>query len=135
VNDHEQSYLATGDPISAAVPVEYYRLAFEFLHLNLGNTIKEALLTKPAQLRAQILRGLVSPNVVLDGPVVWPVIKSALDEIEDEMKRVLERRSVAFWLHLYRRIGVSLHPEHDAEARHNIATTAAVRRAERLPAE
>jgi hypothetical protein len=113
VNDDEQSYLAAGDPISVTGAPEYYRLVFEFLHLDLKDTIKEALLTKPAQLRVQTLRGLVAPNVVLDGPVVWPAIKSALDKIEDEMKSVLKHRSVAFWLHLYRRIGVSLHPEHD----------------------
>jgi sterol desaturase/sphingolipid hydroxylase (fatty acid hydroxylase superfamily) len=36
---------------------------------------------------------------------------------------------------LWDRLMGTLHPEHDAEARHNIAATAAVRRAARVPAE
>ena len=41
------------------------------------------------------------------------------------MKSVLGKRSVAFWFHLYRRIGAFLHPHH--EDRTDDRTTALVR--------
>lgn len=97
----------------AQIGIQYHQAAFDYLHSTRHGEIESALLGQPARLRVEILRRLVPQNEVLDGPTIWPAVRTALDEIESEMKAVLERRSVPFWLHLYRRIGVFLHSGHD----------------------
>jgi hypothetical protein len=109
----DETTIAGNDPIPAQITLQYHQLAFNFLHATRRDEIEDALLKKPGQLRSEILERLVPRNVVLDGPTVWPTIKIALDEIENEMRAVLAHRSVPFWLHLYRRIGVHLHSAHD----------------------
>jgi len=42
----------------------------------------------------------------------WNLCRTYLDTIENQMAQILRRHSVFFWLHLYRRIGVGLSPEH-----------------------
>jgi hypothetical protein len=100
-------------PTPASVSPEYYQIAFEFLHRTRRAEIEQALLVKPAQPRSEIIGGLLSPNVVFEGPVIWPTIRTVLDKLEHEMRLHLEHRSTAFWLHPYRRVGVHLHRDHD----------------------
>jgi hypothetical protein len=45
--------------------------------------------------------------------IAWPAVRELLDVIEAEMAEVLRKRSVFFWLHIYRRIGVTLTPRHE----------------------
>jgi hypothetical protein len=114
VTSNERAASAAGQhPTPARVSPQYYQTAFEFLHRSRRTEIEQALLVKPAQLRSEIIGGLVASNVVFEGPVIWPTIRTALDKLEHEMRVRLEHRSTAFWLHLYRRVGVHLHRDHD----------------------
>lgn len=112
-------------PTQAIIGAEYHRLAFAYLEDKLRDRLEEALLARPRQIRSQILLNSVPANEILKGPEIWPAVKEALDQVELEMKSVLGKRSVAFWFHLYRRIGAFLHPHH--EDRTDDRTTALVR--------
>ncbi|SDH39076.1 MULTISPECIES: hypothetical protein [Bradyrhizobium] len=106
----------TSDPEErqpAVANVEYHRIAFLYLHATLRSKLEEALLARPKRIRSEALVRALPVNKILSGPDIWVTVKDVLDQIEREMKCVLERRSVAFWLHIYRRIGVMLHPEHE----------------------
>jgi hypothetical protein len=92
----------------------YHQLPFFYLHKALAPQISEALLDRPRSIRANALLRVVPIGVSLNGPVIWNDVRTVLAAIELEMKVVLEKRSVAFWLHLYRRLGVSLTPTHES---------------------
>jgi hypothetical protein len=100
-------------PTPAAASAEYHKIAFLYLEQTLAPQLEEALLLKPRSIRSQTILRALPTDQVLDGPSIWPVVKNTLDVIEQHMKEVLQRRSVAFWLHLYRRIGAFLHPQHE----------------------
>jgi hypothetical protein len=97
-----------------AVMVWYHEPAFALLHRRLGDRIEHALLTAPAQVLARHLIGRLPTKQEIAAEVAWPAVRGLLDVLEAEMADVLRTRSVCFWLHLYRRIGVMLHPHHES---------------------
>lgn len=104
----------SSQPIPAAVSgPEYYTVAFQYLERLLSKELEQALLLSPRQQRAAIILRLVQAHTVLDGPATWPIIKTALDDIEHQIAKLIGGHSVAFWMHLYRRIAPMLHPEHE----------------------
>lgn len=95
------------------VLVEYYQPAFELLHERLHEQVQEALLSEPASIRAKYLTENLPIGEEISPECAWPVARELLDMLEAAMAAVLRTRSVFFWLHLYRRIGVFLHPLHE----------------------
>jgi len=95
------------------VVVEYHQPAFELLHELHHDEIRKALLTEPVSLRAEFLRAKLPSNSVLEPAQLWPIARELLDYIDEAMRQVLSKRSVFFWFHLYRRIGLALHPMHE----------------------
>jgi hypothetical protein len=93
----------------------YHEPAFHLLHLRLADRIKHALLVAPTQVLAPHLVGRLPTGQEIAGEVAWPVARGLLDVLEAEMADVLRKRSVCFWLHVYRRIGVMLHPHHHSK--------------------
>jgi hypothetical protein len=91
----------------------YHEPAFHLLHQRLADRIEDALLTAPAQVLARHLAGRLPTAQEIAPEVAWPVFRELLDVVETEMADVLRERSVCFWLHVYRRIGVMLHPHHE----------------------
>jgi hypothetical protein len=93
----------------------YHEPAFLLLHQRLADRIERALLTEPAEVLARHLTGHLPTEQEIAGEVAWPVVRRLLNVLEAEMANVLRRRSVFFWLHIYRRIGVVLHPHHESK--------------------
>lgn len=50
---------------------------------------------------------------MVESELAWNLTIEILDLIDNEMRKLACRRSVAYWLHIYRRIGVFLSPEHE----------------------
>jgi hypothetical protein len=57
-------------------------------------------------------------NQVIESDIAWKGAREILDSIDNEMRNLVSRRSVAYWLHIYRRIGVYLSPEHEDKTDH-----------------
>ena len=55
---------------------------------------------------------------VIESEIAWNRAKEILDSIDNEMRTLVYRRSAAYWLHIYRRIGVYLSPEHEDKTDH-----------------
>jgi hypothetical protein len=100
-------------PGKIAFALEYTQIAFPFLGAKLSARLQAALEEKPRSIRSDYLLAKLPTNEELEAEVVWPVARALLDVLEAEMERVLERHSVFFWLHVYRRIGVMLSPGHE----------------------
>lgn len=57
--------------------------------------------------------GEFRPGDQIDSKIAWEFARKALDTLDSEMGQILSKRSAAYWLHIYRRIGVFLSPEHE----------------------
>jgi hypothetical protein len=110
---------------SGPIVLAYHQPAFEYLHHILSPAIDEALRGRPRTIRQSAILNAVTPGVLLEGPAIWAQVRKVLDVIEREMQSVLRGRSAAFWIHLYRRLGVSLDPRHENKT--DARTTALVR--------
>ena len=101
------------DERPSEVHLNYHQPAFELLHEKLGDQIEYELLVAPARLRADFLKSTLPLEQTVDSDTAWRVCQSLLQHLEDALCQTLSHRSVFFWIHLYRRIGVKLHPEHE----------------------
>ncbi len=90
---------------------QYYQIAFQYLYNNYSNDIREALLQRPPDLTRSYW-ALTPKQSLFVGTEAWEKLRNQLAVYETEMARIIAPHSVYFWLHLYRRIGVSLHPGH-----------------------
>lgn len=88
--------------------VEYYQDAFAYLHETLLSSLREATHARPQKVRAEYIQKSFPPETVLDGVAVWLDVRKLLDLLEASMATCLQRHSIFFWMHLYRRIGVML---------------------------
>ena len=88
--------------------------------------IEEVLYEAPKALRCQHFLPRLPFVNWLSGEAAWTIGSDYLQAIEGEAAQVLARHSVFFWLHLYRRIGVSLGSGHDDKT--DAATVGLVRR-------
>jgi hypothetical protein len=101
----------SGEP--TAVHWDYHQAAFLVLRERLADRIEHALLTAPVAVRARHLTEHLPVDREVAADVAWPVARVLLNVLEAEMAEVLRKHSVFFWMHVYRRIGVLLHPHHE----------------------
>jgi hypothetical protein len=103
------------DPVGVRpnVVLFYHQPAFLLLGENLTDRIEHALLTAPAAVRARYLVERLPVEQEVAADLAWPVVRGLLDVLEAEMAEVLRKRSVFFWMHIYRRIGVKLASRHE----------------------
>ena len=92
--------------------LHYHQAAFLLLAQRLKDKIEYALLTSPVAVRARHITDHLPVDQEVAADVAWPVARDLLEVLEAEMAEVLRKRSVFFWMHIYRRIVVMLHPYH-----------------------
>src|ERR687896_1085433 len=90
--------------------LHYHQAAFLLLAQRLKDKIEYALLTSPVAVRARHITDHLPVDQEVAADVAWPVARDLLEVLEGEMAEVLRKRSVFFWMHIYRRIVVMLHP-------------------------
>jgi hypothetical protein len=109
------SSMQTEDTSQVPVQLEYYQPAFQLLHLKLGRRIQEAATTEPRAFVAGLVKAYLSRGTPVPPRDAWPEVRKILDMIEGEIGVLLRSRSVFFWLHVYRRIGVMLSRDEEGE--------------------
>ena len=93
----------------------YHTLTFGSLLVDLNSELHHALIEKPQQLRSQRLTlGALFPTP-RSGEDAWNILYSYLGDLEAELAAILSRRPVQHWIHIYRRLGVELSPDHDRQ--------------------
>ncbi|RWM17822.1 hypothetical protein [Mesorhizobium sp.] len=90
---------------------EYYHPAFFYLHESLKKELHAASVTTPTDFRRKLFKENLPIGIEIGADGAWETVKGLLDIIEHEIASSLRKRSVFFWMHLYRRIGVMLSPE------------------------
>jgi hypothetical protein len=111
--------------MSQIVSLPYHQPAFIQIGKLFNDGIRYELTQRFAKVRSQLLLERFQTYQVVDSDLAWARAKEVLDRIDDEMQIIISRRSVAYWLHLYRRVGVALSPEHEDKTDH--VTTGLVR--------
>jgi hypothetical protein len=96
----------------------YHQPAFGLLMRIFADEIRYVLIRKFAEFRGKKFLARFPPNQVIESEVAWNVAREILDDIDKEMRNLVSRRSVAYWLHIYRRIGVFLSPDHEDKTDH-----------------
>lgn len=103
---------------------DYHYIAFIEMQKEYETEIYAELIKKPRSIKSNYIKRKFEINK-LYGVEIWQDFKYLLELIENAMRQTLHFRSVIFWLHVYRRIGVTLHPDH--ENRTDPTTVALVR--------
>jgi hypothetical protein len=91
----------------------YHSTVFRELIEQQRSKIHDVLHVHPLNLRRETLLSKISAETWSSGEAPWSVFEGYLRTIEAKMASILSRHSVFFWIHLYRRLGVTLSPEHD----------------------
>ena len=97
-------YMSTA-PIS--VP-EYYQLPFRFLHDTHSTLIENSYLRLPREARIGLVDRLFERGSMLDGRTAYQGLRDVLSGLEQELKRIVSKRSRFYWIHLYRRLSPHL---------------------------
>lgn len=84
------------------IALEYYQMALRFIYKYFESELKEAYDQRPISKIKRIISSKFGTAYPIQ--VEWQGMFELLSEIEQEMSRILRKRSVVFWLHLYRRI-------------------------------
>lgn len=95
---------------TAASAFAYHTVPFQYLHHINREQISAHLLDIPTQFIRQRL--LDSAGTTIGGQSGWNTLRKLLDEVERRMAELITPHSPVYWLHLYRRVGVMLHPKH-----------------------
>jgi hypothetical protein len=105
-----------GSRPSAEAAILYYHqpIFYHFLRV-LDGRIKQALHKTPIDFRRKQFLPLLSSHLEYTGEEGWNLCYVYLEAIENQIARVLRKRSIFFWIHLYRRIGVELSPQHGSK--------------------
>jgi len=103
----------------------YHRAAFDLIEKLFHDEIEYELTQRFQEFRSRKVLERFPTREVIDSELAWPRAKEVLDCLDDEMRMLISSRSVAYWLHLYRRIGVFLSPHHEDKTDH--ITTGLVR--------
>lgn len=93
----------------------YHHAAFELLTKIFYDEIQFVLIKRFSVLRSELFLKRFTPEKIIDSEEAWPIVIEILELLDREMGAIVQRRSVAYWLHLYRRIGVYLSPEHEGK--------------------
>jgi hypothetical protein len=91
----------------------YHQPAFLHLQKLFADKIRYVLTREFAQFRGKQFLARFPLNQIIESEVAWNLAREILDSIDNEMRNLVSRRSVAYWLHIYRRIGVFLSPDHE----------------------
>jgi hypothetical protein len=107
--------VSDGGPESrSALVLDYYQPTFKRLTETKSEDIKRALFTEPRELRRRFLTGM-DREAVFAGSAGHEVLVGYMNSIDDAIGRILRKRSLQFWLHLYRRISPMLAPGHESK--------------------
>jgi hypothetical protein len=96
----------------AAVMEFYHQRIFYYFGDKYPQRIREWLFSKPLNLRKKAFLPRFERDRLYEGEAAWKICESYLNSIESELNNILRNHSVFYWLHLYRRIGVFLSPDH-----------------------
>ncbi|WP_375591206.1 hypothetical protein ABWH89_18795 [Hoeflea alexandrii] len=102
-----------GEALKQVVSIPYHQPAFMHLTKIFEDEIRFSLTQKYANLRGELFLSKFEPGVPIDNQTAWDFAREALDVLDARMGEILSKRSVAYWLHIYRRIGVFLSPDHE----------------------
>jgi len=103
----------TDDP-DKSLNIEYYQPTFQSLTSIKSGEINKVLIEHPRELRKHLCTKL-GIGTHLSGPVGYALLQGYLESIETEIRRLLKHHSVAYWVHMYRRIGPYLSPLHESK--------------------
>jgi len=98
--------------------MQYHQPAFLHLSRMFEKELNYVLTRKFAEFRGQQFLSRLPSKQVIESEVAWNITREILDSVDNEMKNVVSGRSVAYWLHIYRRIGVFLSPGHEDKTDH-----------------
>lgn len=101
------------DDPETSIVLEYYQLVFMDLFAKYDLVLRRALLEEPKEFRRAHFANRITQGRLLIGQDGWQAFYQYLTAIESRLSEIISRRSVLYWVHLYRRTGVALHPEHD----------------------
>lgn len=104
--------------MTPALSLPYHQPAFLHLTKIFEKRIRHELVQRFATLRGELFLKTFPIEQVIENQKAWDLAKGVLDAIDAEMQALISRRSVAYWLHLYRRIGVFLSPHHEDKTDH-----------------
>jgi hypothetical protein len=90
---------------------QYYQIAFASLYEEAGASIDAA--TKDARDARGVFWRTRLPSGEVSGEEGWSHLDAYLRILEARMETILQRHTHYYWVHLYRRIGVGLHPALD----------------------
>lgn len=93
----------------------YHWAAFKRMTYLYEKEIRYVLIEKYAGLRREFILRHVDVNQTVSNDVIWRVAREGLEYFDEEMKQLIIRRSASYWLHIYRRLGVMLSPEHEGD--------------------
>jgi hypothetical protein len=92
-----------------ALITEYYSVPFYYLHDKFHSKLGAALLLRPKEVLKKALFSKFGGNAAC--LVSWDDLFNVLESLEKEMKKILEKRTIFFWRHLYRRLAPTLPEE------------------------
>lgn len=93
--------------------LQYHQPAFLHLLKLFRAEITYVLTRKFAEFRGEKFLMRFPINQVIESDFAWNAAREILDSIDNEMCQLASGRSVAYWLHIYRRLGVALSPDHE----------------------
>lgn len=88
----------------------YQQGVYQQFHEEHEPEISAAYLGVARELRRDRLPVHLSSSTFSFGEGAWTACRAYLDDVEAALAGIIERRTTVEWLHLYRRLGVSLHP-------------------------
>jgi hypothetical protein len=88
---------------------QYYQILFQGLHEDASEAIDRAT-TNVSDTRDEYWQSVSHPNDI-SGDDGWNRLNAYLSHIESRIQHIVQQHTHYFWLHLYRRIGIGLHPD------------------------
>lgn len=90
---------------------DYHSLAFQTLHTILGDKIQSALIEDPSRTMRDFWSE-PSTDTPIASDLAWPRLQAYLSVLESKIAAIAATHSIYYWVHLYRRIGVTLSRRH-----------------------
>jgi hypothetical protein len=88
----------------------YQQGVFQAFHNEMEDEIERVYIGTPRVFRQENLSRFLGSEEHVFGQDAWDACRSYLDCTEEAIAKIIARRTAPEWLHLYRRLGVSLHP-------------------------
>lgn len=96
----------------------YHQPAFLRLAELYEKQTNHVLIHKYAEYRGRLFLDRFQVGQTFEGESAWNLVREVLDYIDHEVQKIVVSRSVAYWLHIYRRVGVTLSPKHEDKTDH-----------------